>query len=111
MRAQTLSDSRQMGMMAGQRSMEINPRHPIVHELNKRVSLAFLEEKWLSFDLFGGVFCYADVSAVLSLVDQIEEDPESEDVKDMSWLLYDSAITASGFQVCFKRLWLYIGGL
>lgn len=37
MRAQTLSDSRQMGMMAGQRSMEINPRHPIVHELNKRV--------------------------------------------------------------------------
>ena len=41
MRAQTLSDSRQMGMMAGQRSMEINPRHPIVHELNKRVRRVF----------------------------------------------------------------------
>ncbi|CAM9967816.1 unnamed protein product [Ascophyllum nodosum] len=65
MRAQTLSDSRQMGMFAGQRSMEINPRHPIVHELNKR----------------------------------IEEDPDSEETKDMSWLLYDTALTASGFQV------------
>lgn len=42
-------------------------------------------------------------SRVLSVVDQIEEDPESEDVRDMSWLLYDSAITASGFQVCIKR--------
>lgn len=37
MKAQTLSDSRQMGMLAGHRSMEINPRHPIVHELNKKV--------------------------------------------------------------------------
>lgn len=37
MKAQTLSDSKQMGLLAGHRSMEINPRHPIVHELNKKV--------------------------------------------------------------------------
>lgn len=37
MKAQTLSDSKQMGLLTGHRSMEINPRHPIVHELNKKV--------------------------------------------------------------------------
>ena len=29
---------------------------------------------------------------------QIEEDPESEETMDLSWLLYDTAVTASGFQ-------------
>ncbi|CAM9424174.1 unnamed protein product [Hapterophycus canaliculatus] len=64
MKAQTMTDSRQVGLMGGQRSMEINPRHPIVHELNKK----------------------------------IEEDPDSEEIKDLSWLLYETALTASGFQ-------------
>lgn len=40
MKAQTMSDSKQMGLLTGQRSMEINPRHPIVHELNKKVKVA-----------------------------------------------------------------------
>lgn len=40
MKAQTMADSRQMGIM-GMRTMEINPRHPIVHELNKRVRFFF----------------------------------------------------------------------
>eukprot|EP00903_Cladosiphon_okamuranus_P010270 g9724.t1 len=65
MKSQTLSDSKQMGLLTGHRSMEINPRHPIVHELNKK----------------------------------IEEDPDSDETKDLSWLLYDTALTASGFQV------------
>lgn len=65
MKAQTLSDSKQMGLLSGHRSMEINPRHPIVHELNKK----------------------------------IEEDPDSEATKDLAWLLYETALTASGFQV------------
>ncbi|CAN0000569.1 unnamed protein product [Ectocarpus sp. 8 AP-2014] len=64
MKAQTLADSKQMGLLGGHRSMEINPRHPIVHELNKK----------------------------------IEEDPESEETTDLSWLLYETALTASGFQ-------------
>lgn len=46
--------------------------------------------------------CDVRMCAPVSLVDQIEEDPESEDVKEMSWLLYDSALTASGFQVCME---------
>ncbi|CAM9869682.1 unnamed protein product [Scytosiphon promiscuus] len=65
MKAQTMADSRQVNLMGGQRSMEINPRHPIVHELNKK----------------------------------IEEDPDSEEIQDLSWLLYETALTASGFQV------------
>lgn len=40
MKAQTLADSKQMGMLGGHRSMEINPRHPIVHELNKKVTIS-----------------------------------------------------------------------
>lgn len=30
---------------------------------------------------------------------QIEEDPDSEETKDLSWLLYETALTASGFTV------------
>lgn len=30
---------------------------------------------------------------------QVEEDPDSDETADMAWLLYDSALTASGFQV------------
>lgn len=41
-KAQTLQDTKQIGLMSGQRSMEINPRHPIVHELNKKVGLWLL---------------------------------------------------------------------
>lgn len=37
-KAQTLSDSNQASMLMGGRTMEINPRHPIVHELNSKVS-------------------------------------------------------------------------
>ncbi|CAB1121234.1 HSP90 [Ectocarpus sp. CCAP 1310/34] len=40
MKAQTLADSKQMGLLGGHRSMEINPRHPIVHELNKKVAIS-----------------------------------------------------------------------
>ncbi|CAN0385945.1 unnamed protein product [Pylaiella littoralis] len=64
-KSQTLSDSNQAAMLMGGRTMEINPRHPIVHELNSK----------------------------------IEEDPESQETKDMSWLLYETALTASGFLV------------
>lgn len=30
---------------------------------------------------------------------QVEEDPDSDETSDLAWLLYDSALTASGFQV------------
>lgn len=39
MKAQTLQDAKQIPMISGHRSMEINPRHPIVHELNKKVTI------------------------------------------------------------------------
>lgn len=38
MKAQTMSDSRSMAMMS-MKTMEVNPLHPIVHELNKRVGI------------------------------------------------------------------------
>jgi heat shock protein beta len=37
MRAQTLADSEQIKSMAAQRTLELNPRHPIVVELNRLV--------------------------------------------------------------------------
>ncbi|CAM9506501.1 unnamed protein product, partial [Sphacelaria rigidula] len=63
-KSQTMSDSRSMAMMS-MKTMEVNPRHPIVHELNKRV----------------------------------EEDPDSSETSDLAWLLYDTAMAASGFSV------------
>lgn len=36
-------------------------------------------------------------------MDQIEEDPDSEETTDLSWLLYETALTASGFQVSINH--------
>ena len=55
MKAQTLSDSKQMGLLSGHRSMEINPRHPIVHELNKKVTAVPCWCLALRWRLWGGV--------------------------------------------------------
>lgn len=63
-KAQTMSDTKSMAMMS-MKTLEVNPRHPIVHELNKRV----------------------------------EEEPESDETSDLAWLLYDAAMTASGFTI------------
>lgn len=37
MKAQTMSDTRSMAMMS-MKTMEVNPRHPLVHQLNKKVA-------------------------------------------------------------------------
>lgn len=37
------------------------------------------------------------------VMNQIEEDPESEETTDLSWLLYETALTASGFQVSIRH--------
>ncbi|CAM9184288.1 unnamed protein product [Choristocarpus tenellus] len=55
MKAQTLGDNRQMGMMMAMKTMEINPRHPIVDELNKKVEESPEDETtkdlaWLLYD-------------------------------------------------------------
>ena len=41
----------------------------------------------------------SNLSLTAAAICQIEEDPDSEETKDISWLLYDTALTASGFQV------------
>ena len=63
MRAQTFADSDNIRSMAAQKTLELNPRHPIVVELNKLV----------------------------------QESPEEQSTKDMAFLLYDTALLASGF--------------
>lgn len=40
-KAQTMSDTKSMAMMS-MKTLEVNPRHPIVHELNKRVRSMYL---------------------------------------------------------------------
>jgi len=37
MRAQAFSEKQQMGQMSSQKTMEINPRHPIIHGLNEAI--------------------------------------------------------------------------
>jgi heat shock protein 90kDa beta len=63
MRAQTFTDAEQVRSMAAQRTLELNPRHPIVVELNRLVT----------------------------------ENASDESVKDLAYLLYDTALLASGF--------------
>ena len=62
-RSQAFSDPSKQQYMASQKTMEINPRHPILR----------------------------------GLLNLVEEDPESEALKDAAWLLYDTALLQSGF--------------
>jgi HSP90 family molecular chaperone len=55
MRAQTLSDPKNMKAMSASRTMEINPRHPIIIELSKLASESPEEQStkdlaWLLYD-------------------------------------------------------------
>ena len=65
MRSQAFSDPSKQAYMSSQKTMELNPRHPLV-------------------------------SGMLS---RFNEDPESEALKDTAWLLYDTALLQSGFQM------------
>lgn len=63
MRAQTFSSADNIKAMAATRTLELNPRHPIVIELNKLA----------------------------------QEAPKAETTRDLAFLLYDTALLASGF--------------
>eukprot|EP01029_Cantina_marsupialis_P029585 TRINITY_DN781876_c0_g1_i1.p1 TRINITY_DN781876_c0_g1~~TRINITY_DN781876_c0_g1_i1.p1 ORF type:complete len:798 (+),score=258.18 TRINITY_DN781876_c0_g1_i1:139-2532(+) len=65
MKSQAFSDSNKQAFLFSKKTMEINPRHPVVAKLNI----------------------------------MIQEDPDSEENKDMAWLLYDTALLQSGFQM------------
>jgi len=63
MKSQAFADPSRTAYMGSKKTMEINPRHPLVTEINKRVG----------------------------------ENAESEDTKNMAWLLFDAALMQSGF--------------
>lgn len=63
MKAQVLRDSQMSSFMVGKKKMEINPRHPIMIELNNKFA----------------------------------SDPSDRTVKDLVWLLYETAALTSGF--------------
>jgi len=63
MRAQTFSTQENIKAMAAQRTLELNPRHPIVIELASLIADA----------------------------------PEEQTTKDIAYLIYDTALLASGF--------------
>ena len=63
MRSQAFSDPSKSQYLNSQKVMEINPRHPLIVELNSKV----------------------------------ESDPDSEETKDIAWLLHDTALLQSGF--------------
>jgi len=64
MRAQTFADPEKFKSMQSGKTLEINPRHPIIVELKNKV----------------------------------EADGEAQSTKDLGFLLYDTALLASGFQ-------------
>lgn len=63
MRAQTFSNPEVLKTMMATKTLELNPRHPIIVELNNRV----------------------------------KADPSSESTRNLAFLIYDTALLASGF--------------
>ncbi len=63
MRAQTFSTQENIKAMAASRTLELNPRHPLVAELNSLV----------------------------------KDSPDEQSTKDVAFLIYDTALLASGF--------------
>jgi heat shock protein beta len=63
MKAQALSDDSRMGYMKGKKTLEINPRHPIIKALKEKAT----------------------------------EDPESEEVKTIAKVMFETAMLESGF--------------
>lgn len=75
MRTQAMQDPAKYSMMMSQKTMEINPRHPIVHELNKRIQdnpedESVKETAWLLYDtaLLESGFAHDDVPQFTSRV-------------------------------------------
>merc|ERR1711968_157057 len=65
MQSQAFADNKRTSYLVSKKTMEINPRHPIIIELKKRA----------------------------------EENPDSDDTKDLAHLMYDTALLNSGFQM------------
>merc|ERR1711871_992590 len=65
MQSQAFADNKRTSYLVSKKTMEINPRHPIIIELKKRA----------------------------------EENPDSDDTKDLAQLMYDTALINSGFQM------------
>jgi heat shock protein beta len=65
MRSQAFSDPSKQAYMASQKTMELNPRHPLI----------------------------------AGMLARFEAEPDAEALKDTAWLLYDTALLQSGFQM------------
>merc|ERR1719316_1931540 len=90
MRAQAFSEKQSMGMMMSQKTMELNPRHPIINELLQKVKDEQTNEDtenlaWLLLDnaLMQSGFESADLLPEMEVPEDEEEDEDEEDEVDL----------------------------
>lgn len=116
MQAQTLADPSKQAYMRGKRILEINPKHPIIKDLQQKVALSsevsvykwtcFL--CWLLFELVPCRLCISPLSLCLAvcgfdftcscgLTDQRLLIVQDESAKQAAKLVYETALLESGF--------------
>jgi heat shock protein beta len=106
MKAQALSDDSRMNYMKGKKTLEINPRHPIIKEGRCRLTLSNPSSKRALFQRLK-VGCGESLSNFASninlrpyikaLRNKATEDPESEEVRSLATVMFETAMLESGF--------------
>ena len=89
MKAQALRDDSMSSFMVSKKTMEINPKHPIIVELRKKFEA----------DPCKSCFAMLDWRAWSDLASHASSCAADKTVKDLVWLLFDTSLLVSGFSL------------